>query len=447
MAGAGEGPDQHFLSFHPPRFAFHPPNLYFAITSSVNIPLITLGVVFLLVAVRRIGSVRFHIWQVMSLGAAVVLVTGHIAIDTALRSINIDVMIFLFGMFVVGQALEQSGYLAHLSYKYFKRARTRDTLMLLIIFGAGLASALLMNDTLAIVGTPVVLLIARKHAMSPRLLLLALAFAITIGSVMSPIGNPQNLLIALNGNIVNPFVTFLRYLLLPTLINLYLAYVLLKRMYPDDFHEAELKHSQEPIHNKQLAFLSRISLQIVIVLVAAKIVTAIVPLGIQVHLTTIAVAAALPILVGSPLRFRIIRHVDWHTLLFFAAMFVLMESVWMTGFFQSVIERMNLDILELQTILGVSVVMSQLISNVPLVALYQPILLHAGAETAQLMALAAGSTIAGNLFILGAASNVIVIQNAEKKAGETITFLEFARVGIPLTLINILVYWVFLRFL
>jgi Na+/H+ antiporter NhaD/arsenite permease-like protein len=59
------------------------------------------------------------------------------------------------------------------------------------------------------------------------------------------------------------------------------------------------------------------------------------------------------------------------------------------------------------------------------------------------MALAAGSTIAGNLFILGAASNVIIIQNAEK-SGETITFLEFARVGVPLTLVNVLVYWIFI---
>jgi len=59
------------------------------------------------------------------------------------------------------------------------------------------------------------------------------------------------------------------------------------------------------------------------------------------------------------------------------------------------------------------------------------------------MALAAGSTIAGNLFILGAASNVIIIQNAEKK-GQTLTFVEFAKIGIPLTIINIFVYWIFL---
>jgi Na+/H+ antiporter NhaD/arsenite permease-like protein len=95
--------------------------------------------------------------------------------------------------------------------------------------------------------------------------------------------------------------------------------------------------------------------------------------------------------------------------------------------------------------MGVSVLLSQVLSNVPLVALYLPVLTQAGATTAGMMALAAGSTIAGNLTILGAASNVIIIQNAEKKAGETFSFWEFVRIGVPLTIVNVAVYWVFLR--
>jgi len=80
---------------------------------------------------------------------------------------------------------------------------------------------------------------------------------------------------------------------------------------------------------------------------------------------------------------------------------------------------------------------------VPLVALYLPRLMQAGATTTELMALAAGSTIAGNLSILGAASNVIIIQNSERKSGATLTFLEFIKIGVPLTIINTLVYWLF----
>ncbi|MDI6730437.1 MAG: SLC13 family permease [Candidatus Altarchaeum sp.] len=70
--------------------------------------------------------------------------------------------------------------------------------MLLILFVASKTSVLLMNDALAIIGTPVMLMLASQYKNSPKLLLLAIAFAITIGSVTSPIGNPQNLLFALN---------------------------------------------------------------------------------------------------------------------------------------------------------------------------------------------------------------------------------------------------------
>lgn len=412
----------------------------------MSISLVTLIGVMALIAVRQVGSIRLEMWQVMLGGAVVVLLTGELSPTDALRSVNVDVMLFLFGMFVVGQALEESGYLAHLSYAYFKRAHTRDGLVVMILFGAAVTSALLMNDTLAIIGTPVVLLLARKHSMSPKLFLLALAFGITIGSVMSPIGNPQNVLIALNANVQNPFVTFLRFLLLPTLVNIIIAFGLLKAFYADDFHDADLRHSQEPIRSRELAILARIALTIVLVLVLVKIATALVALPINLHLTHIALAGCLPILVGSKQRWRIMKHLDWHTLIFFAAMFVVMESVWRSGFFQALLLDVRVPLTSVEMILVVSIVLSQFISNVPLVALYLPMLQHAGVTRTELMALAAGSTIAGNVFVLGAASNVIIIHNAEKKARETLTFWEFARIGLPLTLLNALVYWVFLCF-
>jgi Na+/H+ antiporter NhaD/arsenite permease-like protein len=121
-----------------------------------------------------------------------------------------------------------------------------------------------------------------------------------------------------------------------------------------------------------------------------------------------------------------------------------MESVWRTGFFQNLISNLSLDMTSIVVIMIISVIVSQLISNVPMVALFLPFIISAGSGSRELMALAAGSTIAGNLFILGAASNIIIIQHAEKENnGESITFLEFAKVGIPLTIINILVYLFF----
>jgi Na+/H+ antiporter NhaD/arsenite permease-like protein len=415
----------------------------FVAAELLRVPLLTLAVVFVLIAVRQVGSVTMAIWQVMLGGAIVVLLSGDITPGAALRSINVDVMLFLFGMFVVGQALEESGYLAHLSYKYFKRARSLDALVLMILFGAGILSAFLMNDTLAIIGTPVVLLLARRHGMSAKPLLLALAFGVTIGSVLSPIGNPQNLLIALGGGVPNPFVTFLRYLLVPTMLNLYAAFWVLKLFHMDGWHDAELKHSQEPIRDRQLAALSKISLQIILLLVGLKILLSLLGTGEGFQLTHIALAACLPILVGSPRRWKVLRSIDWQTLAFFAGMFILMEAVWQTGFFQGILSRSGIDIRSAGVILGVSVVVSQFVSNVPMVALSLPILRAAGAGPSEMMALAAGSTIAGNLLILGAASNVIIIQNAERRSGHTVTFWEFTRVGGVLTIVNATVYWLF----
>ncbi len=407
----------------------------------INIPVMALAAVLILIAVRQVGKVKLQIWQIMLMGALAVIFTGQISPDDALRSINPDVMIFLAGMFVIGEAMHESGYLLHLSYGLFSRAKNLDHLLLLILFCIGLLSALLMNDTLAIIGTPLVLYLARMHNISPKLLLLTLAFAVTTGSVLSPIGNPQNLLIAINGKMDNPFLSFLYYLLLPTMLNLFLAYLILRIFFRNQFCCGPLSHKKEPLADSNLAFISKVSFAILIALVLIKIGSVTLGIGEQFRLIYIAVMAALPIIVFSSRRVEIMRKIDWPTLVFFAAMFVLMESVWRSGISQSLLADTDLDLKSIPAILALSVLLSQLISNVPFVALYQPMLTEASVEN--LMALAAGSTIAGNLFILGAASNVIIIQNAER-SGETLTFLEFARVGIPLTAVNLLVYWMFL---
>ncbi len=378
-------------------------------------------------------------------GALAVLITGQIGPSDALRAINADVMVFLFGMFLVGEALVESGYLAYIAHRFFSRAKNPDQLVLVILFGMGMLSALLMNDTLAIIGTPLVLALATRFKISPPLLLITLAVAITTGSVMSPIGNPQNLLIAQDSGMTGAFVTFGSYLLIPTLINLLIAFVLLRLIYPEEFTTRPLVHDSIPPCDRKRTLPVRCSLAIILLLVGANVAATLLGGRMVITLPIIALAAALPVILFSANRMTILRDIDWATLVFFAAMFVLMESVWQTGFFQSFVDGSMVS--SVPMILGTSVLISQFISNVPFVALFQPMILQAGGgTTAQLMALAAGSTIAGNLTILGAASNVIIIQNAEKQ-GQTISFIEFAKGGIPLTLLQLAVYWIFLSML
>ncbi len=410
----------------------------------MNLSLLILFAVFAVIAARKIGRVPVKIWHAMAAGALLVLVTGQISPSGAIRAIDLDVMVFLFGMFVVGEGLILSGYLSALAYRILHRVTSADGLVLTLLFGAGLTSAVLMNDTLAIVGTPLVLRLAREHRLEPRLLLMTLAVAVTTGSVLSPIGNPQNLLIAVDGPVPSSFVTFLQALALPTLLNLLLAYVVLRIMWPTAFHATTLVHSEVVIRDHALARLARLALFLLLGLIALRIACVALAVPLEFRLSYLAMAAALPLLVLSRRRVELLRRVDWSTLLFFASMFILMASVWQTGVFQGWTADLQMDLTSLPSILGLSIVLSQLISNVPLVALYLPLVSEAPGSLPALLALAAGSTIAGNLCILGAASNVIIIQRAEQE-GHTLSFVTFAWIGVPLTILQTLVYAVYLQ--
>ena len=399
--------------------------------------LIILATVFLLIAVRQVGRFNLKIWQIMLGGAVAVLVTGQISLPDAALAINIDVMLFLFGMFVVGEALVASGYLAEIGRRFFSQAKNPDHVVFFILFGMGIGSAVLMNDTLAVIGTPLVLALAADRKISPKLLLLALAIAITTGSVMSPIGNPQNLLVAINAGMASPFVTFAAYLAIPTLASLIAAYAILRWFYKDEFTARKYASLPAVPGDDRLTLLVKISFAIILLLAATNVIASLAFGSMLVTLPLIAIGAALPIILFSQKRFVILRTIDWCTLVFFAAMFVLMESVWQTGFFQSMVSEEMLSSVPL--LLGTSVIVSQFISNVPFVALFQPLVMQAGSGTAELMALAAGSTLAGNLTILGAASNVIIIQNAEKQ-GATLSFFEFMKIGLPVTVVQMVIF-------
>jgi Na+/H+ antiporter NhaD/arsenite permease-like protein len=402
--------------------------------------LIVLVVVLILIAVRRVGRFRFQIWQAMTLGAIAVLLMGAISPRAALTSINREVMLFLFGMFVIGEALRRSGYLYQISHRLFRRAQTTEQLVLIILYGIGILSALLMNDTLAIICTPLMLYLARQHGVSPKLLLLALAFAITTGSVLSPLGNPQNLLVAVAGGFTNPFLVFLEYLAVPTLANLFVCSLFLKGYYRRSFSDRLLNHPDAVTLDPHLTIFSRTAIWTVVALIGVRILAPILFPGFTFSLSWIALIAAAPILLFSKRRFSVLGNIDWTTLVFFASMFVLMEAVWETGLFQGLMNSSGLQMSGSGVILGTSVIVSQVTSNVPYVALSAPHLAVGAHTTGTFMALAAGSTISGNMLILGAASNVIIIQNAEKE-GETLTFWEFARIGVPMTIVQVLIYW------
>jgi Na+/H+ antiporter NhaD/arsenite permease-like protein len=373
-------------------------------------------------------------------GAVAMLLSDSVDPVSAFLAIDPDVMIFLFCMFLVGVALEESGYLVTLSTTLLGRAKTAGGLIILLILFAGIGSALLMNDTLAVIGTPLVLGYAVRYGIRSQALLLALAFAVTTGSVASPIGNPQNLLVATKGGFVDPLAAFLTILGPPTVLALLLVCAVLFVAFREEWGKSlDVPAPPACTGDPDLTTLARTSLIVVIALIIAKIVIFAVAPGTDIPLIAIAVAAAVPLLVLSPRRIELVRKVDWATLIFFAALFVVMAGVRESGALANLLTGTGEATPSIPAIIAAGIVLSQFISNVPFVALALPLLTHAGTGDAGMLALAAGSTIAGNLTIAGAASNVIIVQGAERR-GVTLDFFGFMKIGLPLTLLQATVY-------
>ncbi|MDU9376802.1 putative transporter [Methanocorpusculaceae archaeon Sp1] len=400
-----------------------------------------LAVVFLLIVVRRVGGVRLPIWAVMTGGAVAALLTGSISIPDAVASVNVQLIIFLFGVFVLGVAMERSGLLHTTSVAVFSKAKTRRQVMLWFIFLMAATSAFLMNDTVAIIGTPVALYCARHFGIPVTRMLVALAASVTFGSVMTPIGNPQVLLIAMSGGVPDAFVSFFVYLFVPAMVSLYVLYRLMIWRLPDGEELLKVGPDAKEPEDLKLERLVKLSLVLMLAVIGLRMVASM--FGYELPMVTIAAAAALPLIIFSKRRVELVRGIDWSTLVFFVSMFVLMAAVWNTGVIQSLLPESFTT--SMPMLFVVSLLVPQLVSNVPYVALVLPVLEAAGAPMSMYLTLAAGSTVSGGLTILGAASSVIIIQNAEKR-GQTMTFWQYFRVGVPLTIVSAAVFilWIWM---
>ncbi|QYZ80380.1 anion transporter [Methanofollis formosanus] len=403
-----------------------------------DIALVIALVVFLLIAFRQVLPSPPAIWQIMVGGAVAMLLAGAVTPVAAITAIDLEVMIVLFSVLLLGAALEESGWLAAFAGKLLGRAGTTGALVTLVVVLAAVGAAVLTNDTIAVIGTPLLLGYARHTGIRPHLLLLALAFGITTGSAASPVGNPQNLLVAVHGGFSEPFVQFFTALAPPTAIALVLVCAVLYATARDEWGRPCGRAAVSAAEDRVLVGLVRLSLLTVVLLLAVRTFFPQIFPGAAIPLAAVAASAAVPFLLSGR-RTVLLRSVDWPTLVFFAAMFVVMEGVRESGVLEGAPGWGSPAALGVPAVIATGMIASQVISNVPFVALALPLLEQAGAGPETLLALAAGSTIAGNLTILGAASNIIIVQGAERR-GVTLSFGAFMRPGVPLGIAQAVVY-------
>ena len=380
----------------------------------------------------------------------------------AFNSIDLRVISFLFGMLVITEGFEMSGLIEYIVLFALQRARNLNRLLLAIIFGGGFLSAILVNDTLALLMTPMVLRVTSKVGLGQnKSLLLPMAFGITTGSTITPIGNPQNLLVALDSGMATPFTEFLFYLLVPAALSLLAIFFLCRIFYGKDLANRDYQEIQKNLPHPKTAIsdmpLAKLSAGTLAVLLVGFIVVEIFPVlqTIGLSLNVLALIAGIGLLILSPRRVYIFMGINWGILLFFAGMFIVMRTVWDSGIGIAILSllpspQLGNSIQSTASILTSSTVLSQILSNVPFVQLYSYQMSTFGFTSSNInawVALAAGSTLAGNLTLLGAVSNVIVIDAADAKGEKSFSFFEFLKAGLAITGVTLLIFFVFLALL
>ncbi|HJO95343.1 MAG TPA: SLC13 family permease [Victivallales bacterium] len=409
--------------------------------------LIILITVSLVICFRKCFPFRIPVWVIMSIGALISLLYVRFSFTHTLNSIKWDVIFYLIGIFFIVEAAESSGFLSKVTTSLFSKFKEPKQILFIIVFVLGSISAIALNDTTAILGVPIILKLCKNNRQLITPFMLALAFSITIGSVMSPIGNPQNLLIASQSHIDPQFWTFLKNLAIPTIICLTIVYYMISILCKKELNSKLVAFQEKTKLCYRSSSVIIISITIFITLIATKIILSTLQSNqFNLEFGTISIISAVPVLIFGKKRFKNIKSMDWGTVIFFIAMFILMQNVWDSGFFQYLIKNSHINISSMPSIFIISITLSQLMSNVPLVTLYLPILAHTGANTMHYMALAASSTIAGNIYILGAASTIIIIQNSEKNGIYPFRTITFSLIGIPLTILTAGVYYLFIMY-
>lgn len=376
------------------------------------------------------------------LGAIAMLAIGAVTLAEAVAAVDVPTLLLLYGLMVVSAQLQLNGFYVRAADLLARAAATpRRFLLGVMAVSAGL-SALLVNDVVCLVFTPVVIAVARQTRRSPVPFLLGLACASNIGSAATLIGNPQNMLIGQVGRLA--FDRFLYWCAPPAVAALAAAYGVLTWVYRREFRCASAASpaavaasgsvtpgaaawAADGHYNAIGAAKGALAALLLVVLFFT-------PIPREIAAMTVAGG----ILVSRSLDTRrILARVDWHLMTLFIGLFVVVHALEQTGLPARWVGGMAAAGWHLEAPVPLTLItatLSNLVSNVPAALLLVRFLPADQPATWYLLALT--STLAGNLITLGSIANLIVLEQA-RLHGVPIRFGEHARVGVPVTLISL----------
>ncbi len=374
------------------------------------------------------------------LGAIAVIALTGMSVEDAARSVDLPTIVLLFAFMVVSAQMRLGGFYTAVTRQVGAMPLSRNGLLAAIIAAAGALSAIFSNDVICLAMTPVVVRLCRQRTLNPVPFLLGLACAANIGSAATLIGNPQNMLI---GSVLQlSFAQYVHRALPPValclaLLWLWLAYgpgsaqghapATAASPAAEAAGSVDLVRHHDPVFD---AFQTAKGL-----LVAAALLLIFLFTDWPRDISAL-VGAAVLLLSRRLHSAHVMGFVDWQLLLLFIGLFVVNHAFDRTGLASQSVLWMaghGVHLSDPGALLVVVVALSNMVSNVPAVMLLLP---HLGAgEAAQNagLVLALGSTLAGNLLLVGSIANLIVADLA-RDSGVSIDWKQHARVGLPVTL-------------
>jgi Na+/H+ antiporter NhaD/arsenite permease-like protein len=362
------------------------------------------------------------------LGASLMVGLGVLSLGAAWRAIDFATIGLLLGMMIVVGNLRLSGVFRLVTNWVVTRARHPLLLLAAVILTAGCFSAFLVNDTICLALTPLVLELVLRLRRNPVPYLLALAMASNVGSVATITGNPQNIIIGSFSEI--SYSGFAAALAPVAALGLVLTFALVALLHPAEFWTRERLHGgPAPTHAYGPLAVKTI---VVTVAMMAGFFAGLEP-------AKLALLAGALLLVTRAVRSnKIYREIDWPLLLMFAGLFVVVSGFEKALLSPRIVAAIGHRQLDHSPVLAlVTAVLSNLVSNVPAVLVLKPFVAALPDPSRAWLVMAMAATLAGNLTILGSVANLIVVERAARR-GVAIGFWQYFRVGAPLTALTIL---------
>jgi Na+/H+ antiporter NhaD/arsenite permease-like protein len=404
---------------------------------SFSLTIVIFSMTYLGLALGKLPGLRADRAGIAFAGAGAVLACGLLSFDDAVKAVDFATILLLLGMMVVVAFLRRGGFFLVLTRAALNRLQHPAALLAVTMLLSGVLSALLVNDVVCLALTPLVLHLARRLKLGPKPHLIGLAVASNVGSAATLTGNPQNMIIAGLSDI--SYLRFAAKLAPVAILGLVVAYAITYLVYRKvlrptcrlDSGEIEnLNGDSRPLRPAHRALLIK---SLIVTLGAVALFFAGAPMAI------VAVCAAAILLLGHVKPDGVYREVGWSLLVMFAGLFIVVRAFEVHVLCHVEVEKWTaFRDHPVGLVSAVSAVLSNVVSNVPAVLLFKPIIptLPTDVQETAWLALAMSSTLAGNLTVLGSVANLIVVENARKE-GISITLAEYCRVGVPVTLITL----------